>query len=211
MKTIRILFCIMTAFGLFFLMSIRSPNIASERENIRHPLKVARVSRIISSEENNKKAVFRAKAKNSFPVFPIVLDCNQTVEEMVKAGKYDWVELEINSDYRPVKCHGISKVDVVLVPIHLQSMASEDLLRELDKHDLRPAEFPELLAFGATYPEKQRDFAPIVALGSASQYWDSRRGAAYLGGGSGGRGLGGPGCWGPGCHSDFQLAAVVRK
>lgn len=211
MKTMRILFCAMTAFGLFFLVSIRCSNIAHARENFRRPMKVARAGGIISSEENNKGAASREKVKNSLPVFPVVVDFNQTVEEMVKAGKYDWVELEITSDYRPVNCHGISRVDVVLVPIHLQSMASEDLLRELDKQDLRPAEFPELLAFGATYPEKQREFAPIVALGSVSQYWDSRRGAAYLGGGSGGRGLGGPGCWGPGCHSDFQLAAVVRK
>ena len=44
---------------------------------------------------------------------------------------------------------------------------------------LRPANLPELLAFGAKYPKKQREF-PIVALGSVWRYWCGSRSVACL-------------------------------
>ena len=196
MNRTRVLLCTLSAFGLIFFLSVRSSNV---------------VAGDAGDDEDHKGAAPQAKAAAAFPAFPVVVDCSQTLEQMVKAGKYDWMELDIHSSDLQVNCRGISKVDVVLVPMHGPHMEPEDLLRELDSRGFRPAELPELLAFGATYPEKQREFPPIVGLGSGWQHWDTLRGAAFLGAGTGGRGLGGPGCWGPACHSDYHLAAVVRN
>lgn len=207
MKTI--VFCTFGAFGLAVLFSIRFSSVAQGRENFGRTRNEARVAGIVGGDENKNPPASPVKAGNS--VFPVVVDCSQTVEQMIKAGKYDWRELEINSGDFPVNCRGISKVDVVLLPIHRRRMESEEILRELDKRNLRPAGLPELLAFGATYPDKQQEVPPIVALGPVSQDWKTLRGAAYLGGGMRGRGLAGPGCWGPACHEGYQFAAVVRK
>ena len=53
-------------------------------------------------------------------------------------------------------------------------MEPDAVLKEFESHKppLRAATLPELLAFDATYPEKQHEF-PIVALGSV---WRDRRG-----------------------------------
>jgi hypothetical protein len=48
------------------------------------------------------------------------------------------------------------------------------VLKEFEARGLRAATLPELLAFGATYPEKQREF-PIVALRSVWQNRDGLR------------------------------------
>ena len=58
-------------------------------------------------------------------------------------------------------------------------MGSDEVLKKLEKLGLRPATLPELLAFGATYPNKQRKF-PIVALGSVWRYWEGYRFVPYL-------------------------------
>lgn len=61
-----------------------------------------------------------------------------------------------------------------------RNIESDTALAELDKMGLRPATLPELLAFGAKYPDKQREF-PIVALGSVWRDLCGDRVVAYLG------------------------------
>jgi len=51
-------------------------------------------------------------------------------------------------------------VDIVLLRYDGR-MASEEVLARLDKDGYRPAELPEFLAFGATYPEVQRQFSVV--------------------------------------------------
>ncbi len=97
---------------------------------------------------------------------------------------FDWV----NSGYRLAEfgtinsCRGISTEsrEVVFEYVHLNRDATAwAVLAEMDHLGLRPALFPELLAFAVKYPDEQRKFR-IVALGSIMILYD-RRWVAYLG------------------------------
>jgi len=105
--------------------------------------------------------------------FRVAVNYDQTVKEMVQAGKYDWSgsKFQVTGDTFPVNHRASGTVEIVLVHFH-RHIGWQEALGELDKMGFRPAELPELLAFGATYPEKQREF-PIIALGSqySGQQW----------------------------------------
>jgi hypothetical protein len=47
------------------------------------------------------------------------------------------------------------------------------VIKEFEARNLRAATLPELLACGATYPEKQREY-PIFAFGSVWQHHNGR-------------------------------------
>lgn len=96
--------------------------------------------------------------------FPITVNYSRTLEQMIADGKYDWLNPDINAKNFPTEGKGTAEVDIELVHFN-RAMESNKVLKELEKQGLRPATLPELLAFGAKYPEKQREF-PIVALGS---------------------------------------------
>jgi hypothetical protein len=111
-------------------------------------------------------------------VFKVVVDYSQTLADMIAAGKYDWVNSDITQEHFPVKGEG--KVESELVLVHLNRTAStEEVLKELDNRGLQPATIAELLAFGAKYPDKQKEF-PIIALGSVWQPPHGHRLVAYL-------------------------------
>src|SRR3989344_3384441 len=94
---------------------------------------------------------------------------------MIANGKYDYANSDITSGNFPMTGNG--KQEAVVELVHFgRDMASEAVLKEFEARGLRAATLPELLAFGATYPEKQREF-PIVALGSV---WQSRSGDRYV-------------------------------
>jgi len=95
--------------------------------------------------------------------FPVTVNYNLTVSEAISAGKYYWSNPDVSSKNFPSDQKGIVKVVIELV--HFDQDTNVDVPAELDKRGLRPATLPELLAFGARYPNKQREF-PIVALGS---------------------------------------------
>jgi hypothetical protein len=109
----------------------------------------------------------------------VTVNYAQTLEEMIAAGKYDWLKSDIKAKNFPVDGKGTSAVNIELVHFN-RTMHSDEALAELNKMGLlRPANLPELLAFGATYPDKQREF-PIVALGSVWRGHGGGRGVACL-------------------------------
>ena len=109
---------------------------------------------------------------------PVIVDYGQTLEQMVGAGKYDWANLDITQEHFPVSGNG--KAERTLELVHFNRvMTTDQALEELDKQDFRLATIEELLAFGATYPEIQREF-PIVELGSAWRDQHGMRSVAYL-------------------------------
>jgi len=111
-------------------------------------------------------------------IYAIIVDYGTSLEDMVKLGKYDYANDNITTKNFPTKRSG--KVDIVieLVPFG-RNISSEDAIKELDKMGLRAAEPHELLAFGAKYPDVQREF-PIVALGSVWRGWDDDRSVVCL-------------------------------
>mgnify|MGYP001567436333 FL=1 len=114
-------------------------------------------------------------AKN---VFSVVVDYAHTLSKMIQDGHYDSVNDDITADHFPVSGEGVVEVKLELVHFD-RVMESDDVLKELDKAGLRPATLAELLAFGAKYPELQRQF-PIIALGAVWQRRGSRRGVPAL-------------------------------
>lgn len=103
-------------------------------------------------------------SKKAVEVFPVTVDYNRSLAEMIEIGNYEWKHVEIIEKNFPVNEKGKNKVSLVLIHFN-KSIDSDDVFYELDEMDLRPATLPELLYFGAKYPEKQREF-PIAALGS---------------------------------------------
>ncbi len=112
--------------------------------------------------------------------FKVTVDYSQAVKQMVEAGHYDWKNPNINHTNFPIppSKRGKKEVTIGLVSFN-RNMELNEILQELDRMGFRPAELPELLAFGTAYPEKQREF-PIVALGSVWRYWFGHRRVAYL-------------------------------
>src|SRR3989338_10193376 len=120
-------------------------------------------------------------AKNCYKVF---VDYGQTLQQMIANGKYDYANSDITSGNFPMTGNG--KQEVVVELVHFgRDMESDAVIKEFEARGLRAAMLPDLLAFGATHPEKQREF-PIVALGSVWQdRYGSRRVPVLSGDGSG--------------------------
>ncbi|MBI3589296.1 MAG: hypothetical protein HY093_02685 [Candidatus Liptonbacteria bacterium] len=103
-------------------------------------------------------------SKPKFPTYTLSINYDRSVADGIAAGKYDWVNSDITQDHFPSKRNDTAEVGVQLVHFE-RDMTTDDVLCELDKLGLRPAELPELLALGEKHPDLQREF-PVVALGS---------------------------------------------
>ena len=121
---------------------------------------------------------------------PLSIDYSQSLEQMIAAGHYDWV----NSDITPkrFKLEGKGVIEFETRVIHFnRSISSEDAIEAIKhintENPLEPAKIEHLLAFGAKYPEEQRKY-PIIGLGSVAEV-DGDRYVPCLGQGGAGRGL----------------------
>ena len=107
--------------------------------------------------------------------YPLTVDYGLSVKAAVKAGHYDWADNSTTIENFPTKKKG--KKQVVVELIHLNRFVSTDeVLRELDKMGMRPADIREGLALGETHPDIQREF-PVVILGSV---WQDSRDGRYV-------------------------------
>lgn len=114
----------------------------------------------------------------------VVVGYDQTLDQMIAAGRYDWKNGDITAKNFPVVGNG--NREFVPEVVHFdRNISSDDAEKELDKLGFRAATDEELLAFGAIFPEVQRKF-PIVALGSVALVGGFRR-VVCLGGGGAGR------------------------
>jgi len=99
-----------------------------------------------------------------YKTYKVVIDYEKSFTEMKELGKYDYSECWVNDRNYPIMGIGQHRLEMVLV--HLNRFAS---IREVEyylmRQKLTPAKLEHLLAFGAAYPELQRQF-PIVAIGS---------------------------------------------
>ena len=132
----------------------------------------------IENQESLRDVLREALApdgKSAGNTYPLSVDYGRSVEDGVRAGRYDWANSDINSRNFPTERKGVAEVVVEL--IHFNRVISiDEALRELDRMGYRPAEPHELLAFGQKYPEVQREF-PVVAPGSA---WQDRFGSRVV-------------------------------
>lgn len=104
--------------------------------------------------------------------YPITVDYTQSFDDMVEAGKYDYVDSDAKAKNWPITGEGKQEHKAILVHFN-KGMNSEEVLAYGEEHSLEPAKAEDLLAFGAQYPELQREFF-IVALGSVWQFHGDR-------------------------------------
>lgn len=129
---------------------------------------------------------FRAFLGLSPVKFTTTVDCGMTLEQMIAAGNYDWVNPDITPERFPIKGTTRREEEPELVHFN-RDISSDDAIAELDKRNMEPADIVDLLAFGAKYPDIQRKF-PVVALGSVAGV-HGYRAVACLGRSGAGRGL----------------------
>jgi hypothetical protein len=142
-----------------------------------------------------------------FPSYPVNVDYSASVEQLIKAGKYDWFNDDITGRNFPSSEKGTAQVIVYLVNFD-RDISSENAVKELDRQGLRPATLKELLALGATYPDLQRKDL-IVALGSTWRPSDGDVSVPDLDGDGSLRSLH-LGWWGGGWRSHWRFAAVRK-
>ena len=137
----------------------------------------------IENQESLRKILREALTPNGEiikNIFTLSVNYSRTVEDGIKAGKYDWSNSDITSGHFPTKhCPG-SEEGVKIELVHFgKNMNTEDVLSELSKKGLRPAELHDLLVLGEKHSDLQREF-PIIALGSVWQAPDGNRRVPYL-------------------------------
>lgn len=113
----------------------------------------------------------------------ILVDYGLTLEQMIAAGKFDWLNNDINSDQFPVQGEGNEEYETKLFNFD-DNISSENAVRRIKEADpanpWESAKIEHLLAFGTKYPEEQRKY-PILALGSVgSPSFFGKRNVPYL-------------------------------
>ena len=123
-------------------------------------ISMADILALINKKEDNQ-------TKEKTDEITLTVDYSRTVQEMINAGNYEWINSDITAKHFPLptELNG-KKVPVSTKLFHFnRSISSKDAIAEMDKAGYRPATLAELLALGEAHPELQREF-PIVALGS---------------------------------------------
>jgi hypothetical protein len=110
--------------------------------------------------------------------YSVIIDYAKSVEQMKSDGQYDWSNDNINGENFPIT--GEEVVETKLELVHLNKVAStKEVEAYLEENGFRPATLEELLAFGATFPDVQREY-PVVALGSSWVHRYGFRDVPYL-------------------------------
>jgi len=109
----------------------------------------------------------------SGPQFSATVNYDLSLDEMIAAGKYDYdyVSVDFTTKGFLAGKKGQTGVNFTLVQLidtvatDTDTVVADTVLKRLNDLGLRAATLPELLAFGAKYPDEQRKY-PIAALGS---------------------------------------------
>jgi hypothetical protein len=120
----------------------------------------------------------------------IIVDHGMSLEDMIAAGKYDWVNPNITPKSFPITTTGIVQFEPKIFHFD-RYISSEDAVAAIKTDDPQnpwePAKIEGLLAYGEKHPEEQRRY-PIIGLGSVAEI-DGGRGVPCLYGNDAGRGL----------------------
>lgn len=97
--------------------------------------------------------------------YPIQVNFNLSLREMIHAGKYDAVNFISPPDQTALPApHGMVAAEVELLTFD-RDYALPEMVAETHRRGYRPATLPEFLALGAQYPDLQKQFW-ILTLGS---------------------------------------------
>jgi len=102
-------------------------------------------------------------------IFNFTVDYTRSVEEMVKAGKYNWLDNNVIDRY-PIPKGKLGQLENISTElIHLNRLIYyEDAIKEIEKEGYRGATAHETMVFGEKNLELQEEF-PIFSLESVWQ------------------------------------------
>lgn len=103
-------------------------------------------------------------------VYPVEVDYNLTIAELVRLGNYDYANPHVTDRNYHVKKSGKVSETILLMAVN-RWVKNDEILIAMEKESLRPADVKELLAFGIQYPNRQRDDSVILGLGSEWERW----------------------------------------
>jgi hypothetical protein len=98
------------------------------------------------------------------------VDCDQSFEQMIAAGDYDWISSDVTGVQFTIAGRGLVKAEMLIFLADDRADSAEvvkRIRRYYTNNPWEPARIEHLLAYGAMLPEKQRTGFTIVALGSA--------------------------------------------
>jgi hypothetical protein len=110
---------------------------------------------------------------------PIILSVEhaRTLAEMIRAGKYVWINDNITVDHFPVSVEVTREFEAKLFKFD-ESVSPQTTVGTMTKvgagDGWELAKIEHLLAFGEKFPDEQRQY-PIVGLGSISEVFGSRQ------------------------------------
>jgi hypothetical protein len=105
--------------------------------------------------------------------FTVTVGETVSVEDAVKAGKFDWSNDNITSKNFSKLTDG-QKSDKEVFLFHFnKTMSSEEVIAKMDKAGYRPGNIWDLIGLAVKEPDLQRKF-PIIALGSVCELGGDR-------------------------------------
>ena len=106
----------------------------------------------------------------------IAVDYNQSLQQMIDAGKYDWVDDDITTKRFPLVGKGVIQFETKVFYFD-RRIFSKSVVAAIEANDQhtpwKPAAIEHLLAYGAKNPDEQRQY-PIIGLGSVAEVFGSR-------------------------------------
>lgn len=112
--------------------------------------------------------------------YPVVIDYGRELQEVGKEGEYDYLNPNLTSEHFPTQRTGEAKATITAINFGRIMDSSDDVVAELDKLGLRPAETIEQAALGSQHPEVQRELTYVVALGTSWANPGGHRLVGYL-------------------------------
>jgi len=112
----------------------------------------------------SKSVYDQPKPQPSIPSYTVTVNYCQTVEQLIKAGNYGWVNGSITDKHFRTNKKGEEQIEIFTVSTDRQ-MSNSEVSKLLDSLGLRDANIKELLSLGAQHPDLQRQNI-IVARGS---------------------------------------------
>lgn len=114
--------------------------------------------------------------------FPVTIYDALPVQDMIAAGEYDEVNADFIRDFPQPMVTGVRRESIKLARF-LESPrrfigGNDVVLQKFPRFRLRPATLPELLAFGAAYPDAQLE-DNVIGLGSAAKKAEGDFGDRY--------------------------------
>ena len=148
-------------------------NVLGMLADLNHKLQHGKISPNQLERFLKKENPFDSTVTDKDEVLTITVNRDRTIADGVAAGRSDCKNSDINDGNFPRTGSGTEATEIILVHFD-KTMSNDNVLRELEKRNLRPADAQELLAIGEQHPDKQRAF-PIIALGSVWRVADGHR------------------------------------